>query len=222
MVPHAELYTSKSGMASQRQNSNDSIDHSLEQVMQSENEFQNQQCAITPEQIVSATGCPLRNVKNNWPLICRELMRLSIADRPVLVAAVATIAVETGSFMPVEEHKDDFKDYDGRKDLDNTHPGDGYKYRGRGFIQLTGRDNYRVFGAYLQIDLLNDPDKALDPTVAAKILAVYFKTRGVDVAARNSDWSKVRTLVNGGLTGYTRLLDIVQKLNNHVRLHLVD
>ncbi len=188
------------------------------------NESENQQCGITSEQIASATGCSLRNVKNNWPLICRELLRYSIADRNVLLAAAATVAVETESFTPIEEEgsKDYFDKYEGRKDLDNIHPGDGYKYRGRGYIQLTGRDNYRVLGAYLKTDLLDHPEMALHPPIAAEILAIYFKTRGVDVAARNADWAKVRLLVNGGLHKYSVFLDIIHQLSSGTRLKLVD
>lgn len=54
--------------------------------------------------------------------------------------------------------------------LGNTVPGDGFKYRGRGFVQITGRDNYDRFSKILGLDLLNDPDQALDAHVAADIL----------------------------------------------------
>ena len=192
--------------------------------MHTEEEFENITCTFSSEQIATATGCTLKNVKASWPLICKELVRHSIAERPVLVAAAATVAVETGSFRPVEEkgNHDYFKKYEGRKDIGNKHSGDGYKYRGRGFIQLTGRHNYRVFGTYVKLDLLNHPEKALEPGIAARIFAAYFKTRGVDVAARNSDWKRVRRLVNGGLNGYTRFLEIVNRLNAEFGLRLVE
>lgn len=61
---------------------------------------------------------------------------------------------------------------------------EGYKYRGRGLIQLTGKSNYEKFGKLLGIDLVENPDLANDPDVAAKIAAAYFKEkekRGVDL-----------------------------------------
>jgi predicted chitinase len=73
--------------------------------------------------------------------------------------------------------------YGGRKDLGNTEAGDGYKFRGRGFIQLTGRDNYNRYGNRIGVDLIANPDLANDPEVAIKLAAEYFadkKKKGVD------------------------------------------
>jgi putative chitinase len=52
----------------------------------------------------------------------------------------------------------------------NMHPGDGAKYCGRGYVQLTWRNNYRMAGDKLHVDLVNDPDLALNPDVAGRIL----------------------------------------------------
>ncbi len=59
--------------------------------------------------------------------------------------------------------------------LGNTLKGDGYKFRGRGFVQLTGRRNYALASKKLGIDLLADPDQALQPKVAAAIMYVGMK-----------------------------------------------
>jgi predicted chitinase len=70
--------------------------------------------------------------------------------------------------------------YGNRADLGNTSPGDGYKYRGRGFIQLTGKDAYKRVGDVIGIDLVNNPELANDPAVAAKIIpAFYLVYKGV-------------------------------------------
>ena len=63
------------------------------------------------------------------------------------------------------------------KILGNKHPGDGEKYHGRGFIQLTGRDNYRMAQTALNIQLLQQPELAERPDVAAKITVWYWQTR---------------------------------------------
>ena len=69
------------------------------------------------------------------------------------------------------------KVYDGRKDLGNTEPGDGYKYRGRGFIQITGKSMYQAVGKELGIDLVSNPELANDPAIAAKIIPIFFKIK---------------------------------------------
>jgi predicted chitinase len=63
--------------------------------------------------------------------------------------------------------------YGGR--MGNTEPGDGFKYRGRGFIQLTGKNNYASMGAALNLPLVDNPDLANEPVVAARIAARYIK-----------------------------------------------
>jgi predicted chitinase len=63
------------------------------------------------------------------------------------------------------------------KILGNKHAGDGQRYHGRGYIQLTGRDNYRMASNALNIDLVKNPDLASTPEVAAKIALWYWNTR---------------------------------------------
>jgi predicted chitinase len=57
--------------------------------------------------------------------------------------------------------------------MGNKNDGDGYKYRGRGFIQITGKNNYDTFGKLIGENLVENPDKANDPYVAAKIAAAF-------------------------------------------------
>ena len=66
--------------------------------------------------------------------------------------------------------------YGGR--MGNKEPGDAYKYIGRGFIQLTGRENYEKVGKLIGVDLVNNPELANDPTIAAKIVPAFFKVGG--------------------------------------------
>jgi len=79
--------------------------------------------------------------------------------------------------------------------------GDGYKYRGRGFVQITGRENYAKAGDWLKLDLLGNPDLALQPTIAAKIL-VRGCTNGWFTGKKLSDYLpgdyvNARRVVNG-------------------------
>ncbi|MDQ5920221.1 MAG: putative chitinase [Pseudomonadota bacterium] len=88
------------------------------------------------------------------------------------------------------------KIYEGRTDLGNTTAGDGYKYRGRGFIQLTGKYNYEKYGKLIGQDLLKNPDLAAQPDIAAKLAAVYYKESGAAGLANKGDLHGARLRVN--------------------------
>jgi predicted chitinase len=62
--------------------------------------------------------------------------------------------------------------YGGR--MGNNSPGDGFKYRGRGFIQITGKDMYKAVGDKIGVDLVSNPDLANEPSIAAKIVPAFF------------------------------------------------
>src|SRR4051794_39252240 len=83
------------------------------------------------ETIASILGAPLANIQANWPLVYQALADRQMADRPVQIAALATIAVETGSFAPIPEWASGWA-YEGRADLGNVVPGGGPRYKGRG------------------------------------------------------------------------------------------
>ena len=86
--------------------------------------------------------------------------------------------------------------YGGR--MGNDQPGDGWKYRGRGPLQLTGKGNYAAAGKALGLDLVGNPDLLLDPDIGAKASAWYFKTRVSSNALNSGDLRKVTKAVNGG------------------------
>lgn len=91
------------------------------------------------------------------------------------------------------------KVYGGR--MGNTDAGDGYKYRGRGDIQLTGKTQYADMGKKLGVDLVNNPDLAMDPKYSAQIAVQHWKGSGADKAAMAGDIDRARKLTNGGTNG---------------------
>lgn len=96
---------------------------------------------------------------------------------------------------------DSGREYDGRRDLGNTHPGDGPKFKGRGLIQNTGRANYAALGAKLgQNFLVNTPLLAQFPW-AALAAGQYWHDRNINAAADRDDIVAVTKLVNGGKNG---------------------
>ena len=91
--------------------------------------------------------------------------------------------------------------YDGRRDLGNTQPGDGYRFRGRGVFQLTGRANYQSYGKLLGLDLIAHPEKAADPEVSVLIACAYWRSRGLNSYADRDDCEAVTKRINGGRNG---------------------
>ena len=91
------------------------------------------------------------------------------------------------------------KVYGGR--MGNKAPGDGWRYRGRGLIHLTGRDNYRRAGEALALDLEERPDQAAEWGVAAEIAAWFWAENGCNALADLGDVEGWRRRVNGGLIG---------------------
>ncbi len=168
---------------------------------------------LTPDQIAVATRSPLHAVVSNWPLIRMALDEKGILTNLVEVAAAATIAIETArTFRPINEYGGPAyftRMYEHRRDLGNVLPGDGARYHGRGYIQITGRGNYRAFSQAAGAPLEDHPEMALEPVTSARILASYFQTRRVDVAANAQDWRKVRRLVNGGYNGWDEFNEAV-------------
>lgn len=138
---------------------------------------------------------------------------------------LATSWHETARMMqPIYERgsKAYFDKYEGRASLGNTVKGDGYRFRGRGHTQITGRRNYGVFSKLLGVDLLANPDLALDPAISAKIIVTGMKG-GLFTGKKMADYTTfkdMRRVVNGTdkadlIAGYAdKFLEAVQALKN--------
>lgn len=96
------------------------------------------------------------------------------------------------------------KKYEGHKGLGNTEPGDGFRFRGRGFCQLTGRTNYKRWSEMLGVDLINNPDLLTNPELAAKVMIIGMRD-GLFTGVRLSryvsesmvDYYNSRRVING-------------------------
>lgn len=96
--------------------------------------------------------------------------------------------------------------YEGRADLGNTQPGDGVKFKGRGLLQITGRDNYRQCGAALGLPLLDHPDLLELPQHAARSAGWFWRTHKLNELADIGDQRAVTKRINGGYNGLTERL----------------
>lgn len=168
--------------------------------------------SFTADTIATLLHAPLTNVAANWPLVVEALKALEISDSLVEVAAIAAIGSESYLFAPEKEVGSDAyfrRMYEFDRSLGNVEPGDGVKFCGRGFIPILGRAEYARFGKLLGVDLVAQPELAMDPRVAARILAYDFMLKGVPKAAAEEDWVKVRRLIHGDLSGWKRFNGIL-------------
>jgi len=85
-------------------------------------------------------------------------------------------------------------------ELGNTQTGDGYLFRGRGPIQITGRSNYQQASQALGVDLVNQPDLAATPGVCWRVAGWFWSTRGLNELADGFDIEGITRRINGGLT----------------------
>lgn len=126
-----------------------------------------------------------------------------------LAQFMAQVAHETLGFQHLVEVGDKkyFNRYDPKfspqkaKILGNVKAGDGLRYKGRGFIQITGRDNYRKAGKALGIDLENNPKWASDPKIAAKIAVWYWQNRVKPAVDDYTDTIGVTAKINPSMNG---------------------
>jgi hypothetical protein len=181
---------------------------------------------IAPElvQQIFVPATPLANIRKHLPSVLEGLRAKHIFDRPMLLMALATIRAETEGFVPISEfvskfntQKTPFDKYDkgtpkGRE-LGNTQAGDGPRFRGRGFVQLTGRDNYKRVGSQMGVALVDRPELANDSTIAGLILAQFLlnKQDAIRAALAENDLAQARRLVNGGSHGLDRFRDAYAK-----------
>lgn len=164
---------------------------------------------------------PKRNIETHLPAILSALVAAELADKEMVLMALATVRAETESFLPISEGQSRFNTppsgppfalYDQRRDLGNLGPPDGARFRGRGFVQLTGRANYAAHGERIGLgsDLIDQPELANDATIAARLLASFLKRQEVAIRQAFQDHdlptalAVARRLVNGGSHGLDR------------------
>lgn len=127
-------------------------------------------------------------------------------DRWLAYLLGTTIHETARRMQPIHEFGSDERFerlYEGRRSLGNTQPGDGVRFHGRGFVQLTGRRNYTDWANRIGEDLVGNPDLALDPAIATRIL-VEGSVLGTFTGAKlpdyfnqgTSDWKNARRIIN--------------------------
>ena len=125
-------------------------------------------------------------------------------------AFLAQIGHESGQLKYVHEIASGAA-YEGRTDLGNTEPGDGIRFKGRGLIQITGRDNYKRCGDALGYDLIANPQFLESTVMACKSAAWFWRVHGLSILAEKGDIVGITRRINGGITGLADRTALYQK-----------
>jgi predicted chitinase len=145
-------------------------------------------------------NCPAARRADYLPFIQQAMQEFDITSYLRETAFLAQLAHESGELRYMEELASGAA-YEGRKDLGNTQPGDGKRYKGRGPIQLTGRANYTKYGQLLGLDLVNNPTIAATKEVGFRIAGEFWKLNGLNQLADQQDFKQITKRINGGYNG---------------------
>lgn len=144
-----------------------------------------------------------RAANQHFPVIVQEAQRQGITNKAQLAYILATAVHESGAGAHMEEFASG-RAYEGRSSLGNNQPGDGVRFKGRGYVQITGRRNYADWSRRLGVDLVGNPERAEDPRIAAQILVGGMKQgtftgRRLDqfINDQQTDFVGARRIVNG-------------------------
>lgn len=139
----------------------------------------------------------------SFPLICSECQRQGVTDKQQVAYILATTVHESGAGKNMTEFASG-QAYEGRSSLGNTQSGDGPRFKGRGFVQVTGRRNYQQWSRKLGVDLVGNPELARRPDLAARILVQGMREGtftgrrlGDYVGGGKQDFENARRVVNG-------------------------
>lgn len=160
-------------------------------------------CKLTEQQLAELVGPAKAEL---WIDAVNDTFERYDIDTPLRQAHfLAQVLHETGGLKwlrelwgptPAQER------YEGRKDLGNVHPGDGFTFRGRGAIQLTGRSNYEQYAKHCGVNVVSNPELVEQPPHAMMVAGWYWQSRGLNAYADLDDVQTVTRRVNGGLNGF--------------------
>ena len=102
--------------------------------------------------------------------------------------------------------------YSNRMGNGTAESGEGWKYRGRGLKQLTGKDNYKRCGEALGVDLVANPDLLLEPMFAARSAGWFWKVNNLSSFADNADIKGMTKKINGGYIGLEQRQALYDKI----------
>ena len=159
---------------------------------------------MTPAELAQATGARIDRATEFLPIIERAAVDFDITTPARMAAFLAQVGHESGGLHWLNEiwgPTTAQARYEGREDLGNTQEGDGFKYRGRGLIQITGRANYQAASDALATDFIGDPDQLAQPEYAVRSAMWFWESHGLNELADVGQFELITRTINGGLNG---------------------
>lgn len=188
---------------------------------------------ITLEQLASAAGAGVVRAQNWLPHIQRTVDAYEINTTKRAGAFLAQIGHESAGLRFTTEIWNPSQvaaqaGYEGRQDLGNTQPGDGFKFRGHGLIQVTGRANHAAARDRLRVkfgirvpDFEAEPHRLAEPEWAALSAGDYWVQHGLNELADDSNFMRITRKINGGTNGYADRLARYETAINVLREYTV-
>lgn len=167
---------------------------------------------MTPELIKACTVAVSMDLARKYAFFLTATMVEYSIDTPVRQAAyLAQLGHESGGLQwfhelwgvkPTEAQARYEPPGDLAMRLGNTRPGDGFRYRGRGPIQITGRYNYRLIGKVMGLLLEDDPTLLDDPETACRSSGAFWQLKDCNTFADAGNFLGLTKRINGGTNGY--------------------
>jgi len=149
---------------------------------------------------LKATGLTPARCAYWYAAVEQSMMEFAIVSPMRVAMYIATLGHESCGFRYTRELWEPTpaqQRYEGRKALGNTQFGDGYRFRGRGLIQITGRSNYQAVSDGLGVDYLNFPEWLERPFHAARASAWWWMNNGCNRIADTGSFLRLSIRVNG-------------------------
>lgn len=162
-------------------------------------------------QVIPETG-HLKIIRENMSYSAKRIMEIFGVNKHSAKVTAAEAAKLAGNPQALADRVYGIGNPKKAKELGNTRPGDGYKYRGGGPLQLTGGGAYKAKGKEINVDLYNNPDLIADPEYILLPSLIHWRDRKCSVPAAANDIRKVTYLINGGYNGYTERVQAFNKL----------
>lgn len=159
---------------------------------------------MTPQQLLQILPDAGRQAGVFVPALNIAMHAYDVITPSRMAAFIAQVGHESGQLRWLKEFWGPTAQqakYEGRTDLGNSVVGDGFKFRGRGLIQVTGRANYAACGEALGLDLLGHPQLLEQPQWACESAAWFWQSNGLNELADKDQFTTITRRINGGLNG---------------------